>query len=1115
MKSDEKNVMSLPEVREKVLSLLAQPHLMDQAVKIVYDRFIEKSEQLNNHEGDVRLKMDDVIHILADLAIAERLPSEFICDPKQIQTLFNKYDLEVKNTISLINFRELFQNLLCAVRDEYFPPQIRFRREFFVQQRRNVNLEQVYEMQEKLGQGQFGTVYKVKEKGSGTIRCCKVVAKAFSKISAEQARNELNVLRMLDHSNIMRVFECFEDRVNLYLICEMIEGFDLQDLLLQHVSATGRGLSEETAKKIFRIIVSALAHCHKKRVMHKDLKPANVMIIPSADDQEKIAEIKKIFKEEHASKLEAKIKEGYRLPPSNSKEAKNRLHAEQQELKNKILSAVEIGNGRPKIVDFGLAELFQPGSLSRTFGGTPYYMAPEVFKGVFNYKCDVWSAGVLLYVILSGYLPFSASSAEEFKRIVEISEPQFPQSLFSHCSPEVVQLLKQLLEKDVSKRPTAPDLLSHPWIALHSATTTSSSKDVNAAVHSNGHNGITGLHEEASGIDRENIKGLTRFNEDETNLSQNAMINNSHIKQPSSLDQQNYQSNIANFSNNKLESFTQSSKNNINTQNVKLFSERQSASGASHPQRNSAVRCESEFDDFFSTLGSSSLPTDVRTWNILDKSSGTMREFLMSPNLEFPVSLSILDPQHSSFASSADAAAVSLDAFSEPTSYVFLSDPVLQQQQQFNPLFPVSTPPIPSSTSDPSSNATRVTSRAGASSSADGSSSVSGHHTTPGQKALDPSVAGAQNAAVRLASLSNAANSRNQNSALQNDGSVKLGDNNSGMLSSTPVDVLLKKRIQARQLQQQSESQPNISLGRASQIQDKDKASSTTAGSSITQKDRWYSSISSPSSSLPSGVVIHEDGRSFDVSEALRIHTLSHTSAPPAHLLGSMCKLPLLENPLQFISAHKDSTAAPSDQTVFSSSDTTAVLRLIDGSNDNLEAKRRRRGWRLVLYARKPPIVRAVLNCVAMQYAGGNLPALQAGKLFQALDINNDGELSVQEMMNGLKFLGVPEALVGEVAAGLDVAGIGTVTYTQWLAAILNYNMEGIQGAIYGAFRQLDIDDDGIISIRDLNELTSSEGGGLGGVTPEDALDAMDKDGSRSVDFNEFRRFVEKECMSQ
>ena len=104
----------------------------------------------------------------------------------------------------------------------------------------------------------------------------------------------------------------------------------------------------------------------------------------------------------------------------------------------------------------------------KTIAGTPYYMAPEVLDGKYENKCDTWSLGVLLYVFMSGYLPFQGENRNEVFTKIQSAKYHFNHKEFKECSGEVIDLIKKLLVIDPKKRLSAADALHHPWFKLNS-----------------------------------------------------------------------------------------------------------------------------------------------------------------------------------------------------------------------------------------------------------------------------------------------------------------------------------------------------------------------------------------------------------------------------------------------------------------------------------------------------------------------------------------------------------------------------------------------------------------------------------------------------------------------
>ena len=166
---------------------------------------------------------------------------------------------------------------------------------------------------------------------------------------------EVSILNTLDHPNIVKYFETYDDKKYIYLVMEFIEGEQLFDKI---VHQTNQVFGESQAAGYMRQLISAVFHCHTMGIVHRDIKPENIMITRGND---------------------------------------------------------------VKLIDFGLSKNsgITHGSM-HTIAGTPYYMAPEVLKGSYNEKADMWSLGVLLYTLVSGYLPFQGkNSAEVFKKIKE------------------------------------------------------------------------------------------------------------------------------------------------------------------------------------------------------------------------------------------------------------------------------------------------------------------------------------------------------------------------------------------------------------------------------------------------------------------------------------------------------------------------------------------------------------------------------------------------------------------------------------------------------------------------------------------------------------------------
>eukprot|EP00916_Digyalum_oweni_P015104 GHVL01024630.1.p1 GENE.GHVL01024630.1~~GHVL01024630.1.p1 ORF type:complete len:861 (+),score=107.62 GHVL01024630.1:31-2613(+) len=377
-----------------IIEFETDPKAFNERANKAFTRF-----DLNN---DGSLDFKEVMEVVRSMSASFCIPCP---SPKIVERIFNKFDIELDGKLAINEFHHFYNFILYYCRDTHYPPRIKFRRAIFITKKTG-KIDESYTFCNKFGQGQFGVVYKVMEKVSGSLRCCKTISKNKSNAPPEQIENEIGVIKVLDHPHIVRLFECFEDYHNIYMIFELCEGQELLALLLEHCR-NHKSISEYMASHMMHSIISAVSHCHKNRIMHKDLKPENVIIDTSR--------------------------------------------------------GTESGDIFLKIIDFGLAEMFVPGTMSNISAGTPYYMAPEVFSRQFNYKCDVWSCGIIMYLMLTGHLPFDAPDKEAYAKVVKRQTVSFPPDLFKHVSSEAVDLIKHMLTKDPNCRPSASEALQHPW----------------------------------------------------------------------------------------------------------------------------------------------------------------------------------------------------------------------------------------------------------------------------------------------------------------------------------------------------------------------------------------------------------------------------------------------------------------------------------------------------------------------------------------------------------------------------------------------------------------------------------------------------------------------------
>ena len=263
-------------------------------------------------------------------------------------------------------------------------------------------ISEYYEIICQLGKGSYGKVYEVKNKTTGEIRACKQLSK--SNISnLKKFQREIQILIKTDHPNIIKLFEIFEDDRFIYLIMEKCNGGELFDRIIDHIQSKNM-YTEKDAAKLFQQIMSAIVYCHDNGIAHRDLKPENLLY----------------------------INEG-------------------SEINNPI-----------KVIDFGLSRNFEEQSKMNTKVGTAYYVAPEVLNGKYNEKCDVWSAGVILYILLSGEPPFNGANDREIYKAISKMIYQFPFNKWKKISKNAMDLIEKCLVAE-DKRLSAKEVLEHPW----------------------------------------------------------------------------------------------------------------------------------------------------------------------------------------------------------------------------------------------------------------------------------------------------------------------------------------------------------------------------------------------------------------------------------------------------------------------------------------------------------------------------------------------------------------------------------------------------------------------------------------------------------------------------
>lgn len=240
----------------------------------------------------------------------------------------------------------------------------------------------VYQLSRALGVGTFGEVRLCTHLASGSTRAVKLFYRMSESVVSTTGKmvHELEILKKLDHPNIIRVYESFSDRNFYYIVMEHCSGGELfQEIIKQ------QRFPEAKCAQIMKQIFSAVAYLHDQRIVHRDLKPENIL-------------------------FEDKT-EGVFL----------------------------------KLIDFGTSVQIRPNKTVKGSVGSAYYIAPEVLWGTYTEKCDVWSAGVIMYILLCGHPPFHGASDDEIFSAIRKGKYDFKGAAWAAVSSQACALLGKLL----------------------------------------------------------------------------------------------------------------------------------------------------------------------------------------------------------------------------------------------------------------------------------------------------------------------------------------------------------------------------------------------------------------------------------------------------------------------------------------------------------------------------------------------------------------------------------------------------------------------------------------------------------------------------------------------
>ncbi|CAG8926306.1 unnamed protein product [Penicillium salamii] len=269
---------------------------------------------------------------------------------------------------------------------------------------------QQYRILQQLGKGHFATVYLCVEKSTGDKYAVKVFERRPGDSQKSQSddalQQEIALLKGVNHPNLLCLKDTFDDNDGAYLILELAPEGELFNMIVERSK-----LSEDETRGVFRQLFDGLKYLHERGIVHRDIKPENILV------------------------------------------ADQKLHV--------------------KLGDFGLAKIIGEESFTTTLCGTPSYVAPEIlqdkYRRQYTKAVDVWSLGVVLYICLCGFPPFSdelrtRENPYSLAQQIKLGKFDYPSPYWDSVGDPALDLIDRMLTVDVEKRITVDECLEHPWM---------------------------------------------------------------------------------------------------------------------------------------------------------------------------------------------------------------------------------------------------------------------------------------------------------------------------------------------------------------------------------------------------------------------------------------------------------------------------------------------------------------------------------------------------------------------------------------------------------------------------------------------------------------------------
>jgi serine/threonine protein kinase len=362
------------------------------------------------------------------------------------------------------------------------------------------------DVDDEIGRGSFGVVYKIKSILFQQIRAMKKICK--SGLEKENNKNsfdflnEIRILRNLDHPNIIKIYEIFEDQNFFYIVTDYFS----QGNFLEKILKMNDMKNEIFIGLMMLQILSAVCYLHKNNIIHGDLKPENIMMASDEniycnfnrnthndkdndnnkgnninnDNNHKnlyrrritfntsinmdLEEVNKYIRDSPVNTFKKNFnnykinRNNFNNNNSNKEKIEEYLHyAKNFEFKN-------LSNFHIKLIDFGCSKILSKKHYKYDdLIGTVSYMAPEVALNKYNEKCDIWSCGVIMFVLLTGEFPFEGETKEETENNIINYKFNLQKNQLENISNSAIDLLKLLLTYDPNERISAKDALNHPF----------------------------------------------------------------------------------------------------------------------------------------------------------------------------------------------------------------------------------------------------------------------------------------------------------------------------------------------------------------------------------------------------------------------------------------------------------------------------------------------------------------------------------------------------------------------------------------------------------------------------------------------------------------------------